>query len=30
MNAILVAEKYVQFGATQKITEKIRRDADGR
>ncbi|MGD8719557.1 MAG: phosphate acyltransferase PlsX [Candidatus Zixiibacteriota bacterium] len=30
MNAVLVAEKYVQFGATQKITDKIRRDADGR
>jgi glycerol-3-phosphate acyltransferase PlsX len=30
MNAILVAEKYVAYGATQQIVDNIRRTADGR
>jgi glycerol-3-phosphate acyltransferase PlsX len=30
MNAILVAEKYVAYGATQQIVDNIRRDNDGR
>ncbi len=29
MNAILVAEKFVHFGATERITEKIGKEADG-
>jgi glycerol-3-phosphate acyltransferase PlsX len=29
MNAILVAEKYVHFGATEKITDKLGGPADG-
>jgi hypothetical protein len=30
MNAILVAEKYVAYGATQQIIANLRRNADGR